>query len=110
MLNRKLPTYNNKLFVLGKFKIAFGSVVATGSGKNYIKIHTESNLKSILGVSSFSNRNLYANYFNTDSAVMPNCAYGAEWWTGDGLYCYFSGAVSSGNNVRVNYLYVYCDE
>ena len=90
----------------GKVKVVSGSVIRTGTGKNYIELFTAEQLKSYFGVTVGTTR-LSISTYNGDDASQAVQFYAPENWQGS-IYQYFSSPVSG--NIRINYRMVYVYE
>ena len=90
----------------GKVKVVSGSVIRTGTGKNYIALFTAEQLKSYFGVTVGTTR-LSISTFNGDDASQAVQFYTPENWQGS-IYQYFSSPVSG--SIRINYRMIYVYE
>jgi hypothetical protein len=76
-------------------------VVATASGRNYVRLWTDAAFKSAFG-RAYDGAKDYVGVMNaagSDNAALPYCA---QHWYGDGVYVYFDRSFTG--PVRVNYL------
>ena len=90
----------------GKVKVVSGSVIRTGTGKDYAALFTAEQLKSYFGVTVEMTR-LSISTFNGDDTSQAVRFYAPENWQGS-IYQYFSSPVSG--NIRINYRMTYVYE
>lgn len=91
---------------LGPVHIIEGSWVATGIGKNYIKITDDKNLKSQFGFSSFDPNKCVAHAMSISGSFVVD---GITRFPNDGYYAYFNGVVGTGTKVTLTFVYMYFD-
>jgi hypothetical protein len=91
---------------LGPVHIIGGSWVATGIGKNYIKITDDANLKSQFGFSSFDPNKCVAHAMSISGSFVVQ---GITRFPNDGYYAYFNGVVGTGAKVTLTFVYMYFD-
>lgn len=102
---------SNKVMRIGKMRIKFGSWVTSGIGKDYVKMNDAAGLKQILELEESFNPSKFACFvMNGDGSANGATCTGAQWWSNDGLYCYLSGNLASGNKIRINFIYLYFDD
>lgn len=117
-LNDAINSLKNKFHVdnsasvirIGKLRLKYGSWVATGTGTEYMHMASEATLKSQLGISSFDIGRFNCIVMNGDGKASSLNTIGTQYWSGDGLYCYFNGILKSGAKLRINFVYIYFDE
>ena len=91
---------------LGPVHIIEGSWVATGIGKNYIKMTDDKNLKSQFGFSSFDPNKCVAHAMSISGLFVVQ---GITRFPNDGYYAYFNGVVGTGTKVTLTFVYMYFD-
>lgn len=102
---------SNKVMRIGKMRIKFGSWVATGIGKSYVKMIDAADLKRLLEIEGNFMQSKFACFvMNGEGAASPLNSVGTQWWVNDGLYCYFDGNLASGARYRINFIYLYFDD
>lgn len=102
---------SNKVMKIGKMRIKFGSWVAIGGGKSYVKMVDEADLKRILEIEGNFIQSKFACFvMNGEGAASPLNSVGTQWWVNDGLYCYFDGNLATGARYRINFIYLYFDD
>ena len=91
---------------LGPVHIIEGSWLATGIGKNYIKMTDDANLKSQFGFSSFDPNKCVAHAMSISGSFVVQ---GITRFPNDGYYAYFNNVVGTGTKVTLTFVYMYFD-
>lgn len=91
---------------LGPVHIIEGSWLATGIGKNYIKMTDDANLKSQFGFSSFDPNKCVAHAMSISGSFVVD---GITRFPNDGYYAYFNNVVGTGTKVTLTFVYMYFD-